>query len=520
MNIHKKIIITASLLFFSLMVNSMHFFNSSLHAVSTDKKIKCLLEEMDTIADDALKLFNVPGCAVGVVIDDHIIVSRGYGLRQFDNESPVEENTLFSIGSCTKSFTAFLIGQLVEEGKVTLDDPVKKYLPEFCLYNQDLTDHVTIRDLLAHRTGIERHDALWLFSTTLKTSFLNVFRHFEPAFKLRQEFLYNNLMYSVLGKVIEQVTGQSWDENISSRLLKPLKMDESFTSLEQLQESSNLAMPHAEIHEILKVIPFCNTNLVKPGGGIHSTIQDMTKYVGLQLSDGTFLNKKFIQPEIFQELHTLQMPFSAKANEHEKFQHLGYALGWFVSKYREHHLISHGGVVDGYVSEVAFVPQHKIGIVVLTNSSTDGQYAVSCIRNQILDRLLGMEQLNWPEKIQEGRNKGKAALQKALQGYESYVHDSNLSILQDYVGFYEHPSYGTVKVKIENNHLVFVYGRLSILLYYKSEDVFTGQCQTLLNYGVNPVMDMTFFRDSSEKVFRMDVPFEGFRQSKSIEFLR
>jgi len=169
---------------------------------SPDKYISPVdLNEIETIVNEALKTFNVPGVAIGLVADDRIILSRGYGVRKVDEQLPVTKHTLFPIASCTKAFTALLLGQLIDEGKIAFDDQVIKYIPEFSLLDQDFTLNLTIRDLLAHRAGIARHDPIWVYLKLSRSEVIPLLRHLEPACGLRQEFQYNNFMYTIAGIV-------------------------------------------------------------------------------------------------------------------------------------------------------------------------------------------------------------------------------------------------------------------------------------------------------------------------------
>ncbi len=217
--------------------------------------------KIDAIVNQALEEFHVPGAAVVVVVGDEIILCRGYGMRDLEKRLPVTENTVFPIASNTKAFTSFLISQLVEEGKLIWDDPVIKYLPEFRLHNDELSSQVTLRDLIAHRTGIPRHDVLWYLVRDLsEEDVLQTLPHFPPVSKLREAFLYNNFMYVVAGKVINRVTKNTWEEEVASRILKPLRMDRSGTSNE-LQQISDVAQPYAEIGGKIRKLPFFISSL-------------------------------------------------------------------------------------------------------------------------------------------------------------------------------------------------------------------------------------------------------------------
>lgn len=477
------------------------------------------LDEIDDIVNANLQVFKVPGASIGIVADGQTIFCRGYGSRNAHEDLPVTESTLFCIASCTKSFTSLLLGQLVDEGKVCLDDPVVKYIPELRLWTQELTEDVTIRDLLAHRSGIDRQDVLWVLSNPTRPILLKLMQHIEPVCGLREEFQYNNIMYSIAGMVIERITGQSWEETIALRLFIPLEMSHSNTSIEHLQMSADYCLPHTEIDGKVQAIPFRNAYPINPGGGINSNALDMTKWLELHLSEGNVMDKEIVSIRTLNELHTAHMPVSNSPNPF--FSQTGYGLGWFIGKYRGHDWISHGGHIDGFSSDMSLLPAKKFGLVILTNSGDEGHYFITAMRNQILDKFLGTTNVNWSDIAENYRDISKNSLKKALSTFKKMSRKPQpIDSLQDFVGGYEHPSYGTIRFSIVDGHLMADYGTASIPLYAKSDNILTGQFRELLGFGINPAVDFTFSKDIVGHIDKVQVPFEGFRGAKPITFLK
>lgn len=471
------------------------------------------LDTIDQTIQDALEIFHVPGAAVGLIVNDQIILSKGYGYRDLDQKLNVSENTLFSIGSCTKAFTSFLIGQLVDEGKISWDDPVFKHLAEFRLFNADLTSQVTIRDLLAHRTGIPRNDALWFFVELTRPDILNLLQHFEPTFGLRESYLYNNLMYTVAGLLCEKLTGLSWEEAISKKLFLPLGMNHSILTIKDQPE--DFSLPYAEIDGTIREIPFHEAPCIWPGGGIYSNVKDMVKWLRIQLSKENSL----IQAETLQEMHTTQISFpssfSLPAGTGPEISLKGYGFGWMIGSYKNHHFLTHNGTLDGFFSEVSLLPNDKIGLVILTNSSSDGVHLVSYLRNLIFDKLLEINASNWKEQILENRIQSKQALSKN----ETQIADKLLRPLKEYAGIYSHPAYGNIYIRIENNQLLFSYQHLIFPLSFISNETFEGvRFNQLLYFGINPFVDVSFKINSQMQVCELHLPFEGFRNAKPIIF--
>ena len=462
------------------------------------------LNDIDSIVNEALDVFNVPGVAIGIVVDGKVVLSRGYGYRNLDQSLPTTENTLFAIGSCTKAFTTFMLGQLVNEGKITWDDPVISHIPEFRLMDQYSTHHITIRDLVAHRSGMARHDLLWFNPEFNRSDVIKSLQYLEPACKLREKFQYNNLMYTVAGILIEKVTGQTWEEALSSRIFIPLTMLNSNDSVKESQKSEDFSMPYAEVAGEIKAIPFRSIQSVAPAGAINSSVSDMVKWIQLQLSNGTLLDKHFIYKETLQEMHTIQMPMVASPTDEEVY-HFGYGLGWCTGIYRGHYYLHHGGGIDGFISQVSLLPQEKIGVVVLSNSSSDGTFAVSCITNTIIDKLLEKTDVNWIEKSKSQREQIKKAQQERPDANNELI-STPAHKLEDYVGYYEHPAYGIVQVKLENDQLFAIYGEMVASLSCKCYDIFNGKIdEALLDKST---IIFSFANNTSGDICELSIPLD------------
>lgn len=505
---------------FKLILFFFVFHTFGAHVMATSNYISRIsVDEVNTIVNEALQTFNVPGAALGLVIDDEIILSQGYGVRKVNEQSLVTEQTSFPIASCTKAFTALLLGQLVDEGKISLDDLVIKHIPEISSFHPAVAINLTIRDLLAHRTGMARHDPIWLYLKIARSEIIPRLSHCETVCGLREEFKYNNFMYAIAGIIIEKVTGESWEEALHSRILKPLKMVDTNTSIEQLKKKSNYSSPHAEIMGKAVTIPFRDLHAINPGGGINSNIIDMTKWVRFHLSENR--SKDLIQTETLKEMQTMQITFSSYPNNCAEVYQSGYGLGWFIGKYREHQYISHGGNIDGFASDVSLLPTQGIGLIILTNSGNNGRYVISSVRNQIFDKILRKEDVNWPHKMQEAQDKARIEMEGFLEDFKRTTEIFHpVESLKEFVGLYEHPSYGVFDLSINHDHLLATYGEAKIPLYYKSENVFSGQWDVLLYFGINPIIDITFFKDEEGEIQKIEVPFEFYRSAKPITFKR
>src|SRR5579872_4672778 len=180
---------------------------------------------LDTSFARVLSDWHAAGFAVAVVAKDSVIYARGFGYRDYEHKTPVTPHTLFAIGSCTKAFTASLIGMLDHDGKLDIDKPVRDYLPELKFYTPAMDDMITLRDMMCHRTGLPRHDLSWyLFGTSNRDSMIRKVQYMEPTAGIRERWQYNNFMFAAQGVVAEKLTNQSWEQNVAARLFTPLHM--------------------------------------------------------------------------------------------------------------------------------------------------------------------------------------------------------------------------------------------------------------------------------------------------------
>ena len=214
---------------------------SLLTAFSQDKRI----EGLDSFINRLLKDYKAAGLAIAIVEKNKIVLLKGYGYRDLEKKIPVNDETLFAIGSCTKAFTSSLLGILSQENKLDIDKPVFNYLPELRFYNEGLSEQVTTRDMMSHRTGLPRHDYSWYGSSVGRDSLLRRIRYFEPSAPLREKWQYNNFMFLAQGVVIEKITGKSWEQNMNERILKPLGMSNTNLSTNDLEKSADHSLAFA-----------------------------------------------------------------------------------------------------------------------------------------------------------------------------------------------------------------------------------------------------------------------------------
>jgi CubicO group peptidase (beta-lactamase class C family) len=421
------------------------------------------LQGFDEYVNKALKDWEVPGVGVAIVKNDKVVLAKGYGVRKLGDPTPVDERTIFAIGSSSKAFTAAALAMLVDEGKVKWDDPVTKYLPGFELYDPYASKEMTVRDLLCHRSGLDRGDLMWYGSDYARDEIIRRARFLKPSWSFRSQFGYQNIMYLTAGQIIPAVTGKSWDEFIKDRFLKPLGMTASSTSVNALKASDNVATPHGKIDDKVVAIPWRNIDNIAPAGSINSNVAEMTAWVRLQLNDGEFAGQRLLSSGAVKETqksHTVvpyEVPWSLLFPD---AHFLNYGLGWFLSDYRGRKVVEHGGNIDGMSALVAFVPEEKLGLVVLTNMN--GSELRTALKLRIFDAFLGGEAKDWSaihlKTMKSFEAQGKAAEKKQN---DERAKDTKPSLALDrYAGTYQDEMYGDLKVdQDESGKLVVRYNR-------------------------------------------------------------
>lgn len=415
----------------------------------------------DEYVNKAIKDWEVPGLAIAIIKNDRIVFAKGYGVRELGKPAPVDEHTLFAIGSSSKAFTAASIAMLIDEGKLKWDDPATKYLPGFQLYDPYATRELTVRDLLSHRSGLERGDLLWYATAYDRNEVLRRIRYLKPAWSLRAHFGYQNIMFLAAGQIIPSITGKSWDDFVRERIFAPLGMTSTSTSIKVLANSNNVATPHAKIDDKVEVVPWRNIDNIGPAGSINSNVSDMAQWVRLQLGGGVYQNQRLLSSGVIKEMHASQtiIPLEGAMEILYPAAHfLTYGMGWFLSDYRGRKIVEHGGAIDGMRAEVGMMPEEKLGVVILTNKN--GNVLPQALMFKVFDAYLGGPQRDWSAEILKSFKALEEQASTAERKAEAErVKGTSPSLAIDkYAGPYQSEMYGDAKVTLENGKLVAHYG--------------------------------------------------------------
>jgi CubicO group peptidase (beta-lactamase class C family) len=422
--------------------------------------------DLDAYVAASMKTFEVPGMAVAIVKDGKIVVAKGYGVRKLGEPTPVDEFTLFGIGSNTKAFTTAALATLIDEGKLSWDDPVYQRLPGFVMYDPYVSHEMTIRDLLTHRSGMglgEGDLLFWPHSIYTRDEIIYKLRFMKPASSFRSHYAYDNLLYMTAGQIIPAVTGTSWDDYIRQHIFAPLGMTHSTVTNKNFKPGDDYSSPHSRVDGKLQPLPLEDLDNAGPAGSINSCAADMAKWVQLQLNRGKFVDR---DGHLFAEQRSKEMwtpqtilpignPPPALAGLKANFA--DYALGWMLRDYHGRKLVGHTGGVAGFVSRVMLVPGENLGVVVLTNAEEGG--AFDAILYHVLDHYFQMPPTDWIsayKSLKDTEEKEAAEAMKKAEGARAA--DSKPSLpLEKYAGVYTDAWYGPITIRAENAALVMTF---------------------------------------------------------------
>lgn len=419
--------------------------------------------DLDAYVASSMKAFDVPGMAVAIVKDGKILVAKGYGVRKLGDPTPVDEFTMFGIGSNTKAFTTAALATLVDEGRLSWDDPVYQRLPGFVMYDPYVSHEMTIRDLLTHRSGMglgEGDLLFWPHSTYSRADVIYKLRFMKPKSSFRSHYAYDNLLYMTAGQIIPAVTGTSWDDFVRQRIFLPLGMNHTNTSTTLYKSGDNVAYPHSQVEGKLQVIPFEDLDNAGPAGSINSGAADMAKWVQLQLNRGKLVDR---DGRVFSEQRSKEMwsaqtilpigdPPPPLAGLRANFA--DYALGWALRDYHGRKLVGHTGGVGGFVSRVMLVPEESLGVVILTNAEQGG--AFDSILFHVLDYYFHLPATDWVGAFKAVRDKQEKEAAETMHKAESTRDAASKPSLplEKYSGVYSDPWYGPITIRLENGGLV------------------------------------------------------------------
>lgn len=324
--------------------------------------------------DDKRKELGIPGASLVIVKDDKILLLQGFGLRNIARNLPATPDTLFAIGSSTKAFTAMAVTMAADDGKLSLGDSPKKYLPFFKLQDPDADAKITVRDLLCHRSGLNRTDIAWYSGALTRDQVIEVAARAKPTAKLGEKFQYQNVMFLAAGEIAARAERTTYERLVADRILKPLGMRATTLSVAQMKKSKDFSLGYDYNFATKETrnLPTRDLTVCAPAGAINSNAREMAEWLRLMLGDGVYKGKRLVSEAGFAELEKPQMKVGGTVD---------YGLGWFLRDWNGHKVVEHGGNIDGFNAQVALMPDQHLGFVLLTNvsGSTLGAFAMSTV---------------------------------------------------------------------------------------------------------------------------------------------
>jgi CubicO group peptidase (beta-lactamase class C family) len=415
--------------------------------------------DTDAYVGRAMQAFGVPGLWLAIVEDGRTIAAKGYGVADINTKKPLDAHSAIPIGSESKAFTSAALAILVDRKQLKWSDLVKDKLPGFQMYDPYMTAHMTVRDLLTHRSGLGLGEGdLMLFPNTdrSRADIVHALRYLKPATGFREFYAYDNVLYIVAGALVEAVSHQSWEDFVTRNILEPVGMSDAHTSYDKtapnrvsLHERNSASLQGLGAQSVLNR---GEAAVIAPAGGINASATDLAKWMNVQLARGKLANGKQLfsreQADVMWTPVVVVPPEGPRRLAALKPDMQAYALGWYVEEYRGHRIVRHTGAVAGALASLYLIPEKNVGIAVTINSE-DGAGMVSVVYH-LLDHYLGLPPTDWTETLQkiEAENFAKAqAALKAPAKNEPPATGKAALPLASYAGTYRDPWYGSVTVK-------------------------------------------------------------------------
>jgi CubicO group peptidase (beta-lactamase class C family) len=418
--------------------------------------------DTDAYVAKAMQTFGNPGLSLAVVEDGKVVKAKGYGVRKMGTNLAADEHTAFPIGSESKAFTSAALAILVDRKQLKWTDLVKDKVPGFRMFDPYATDHMTVRDLLTHRSGLGLGEGDLLIvpdTNRSRADIVHALRYLKPVTGFREKFAYDNILYIVAGQLVQAVSGQTWEDFVRENIFKPASMNDALTNYDV--KAPNAVWLHARLNG-----PFRGTGdqsiLAKgleqrasaPAGAINASATDMAKWMNVQLArgklpDGKDLFSKEQADEMWAPVVVVP-PSEFKLPPSMSLMQPGlqtYALGWFVEYYRGHRIVQHSGAVLGALAMQFLIPEKNVGISVTINS--EDTMARRAVAFHILDYYLGLPPTDWIGVLKKTRETMVAQTVEALKKLPK----PNMAggappqlPLAAYAGKYEDPWYGRMTV--------------------------------------------------------------------------
>ena len=477
-------------------------------------------DSLDSYIAQGMKDWNIPGLAIAIVKDGQVVVMKGYGVRDLETKEPVDENTLFMIASNSKLFTGTALAQLDYNKRLSLDDKITKYFPDYRVYDSCTTQLVTIKDMLGHHLGTKtfQGDFTWWNSNLSRNEIMYKMRYLKPTQNFRASYGYCNSCFLTAGEIIPKVSGKPWEVYVYDSIVEPLQMTHTHTLGQGMSEMPDAATPYSNTFtQELQPLPYDNIDNLAPAGSIVSCVNDLSHWLLMQLDSGRYNGKQIIEWPVVQKTRDANTLMSTRKNLFIPTHFSAYGLGVFIKDYNGKELFEHTGGADGFVTNVCFVPEEKLGITILTNN--DNQEFFELLRYKILDAYLGVPYINRSKVILKIFNQERQKNLDSINALKARVTGNKpLLPLNAYTGKYENQLFGNITISTDKNNLKITFPNnrnLTATLQYMDNG------QWLMTYS-NPAFGIfpLTFKTANNKVVSTDVKVNDFLEYDPYTFVK
>ena len=453
------------------------------------------LNIIDKFITEGKELWSIPGMSVVIVQNDSTVYKNTYGVKNYFQNDPVDSKTIFSMASTTKAFIAMGLGILVDRDSINWDDKVISHFPSFKLSDDYITEDARVKDLLTHNLGIGNEDRLWTTDSTSVGEMLYNFSKSEKKYSLRGGYTYQNIMYVIAGKVIENVSGMSWQDFIEVNILDKIDFSCTLTWSKDIFNYKNYTYPHMiDYDEGIVNVPFTISDQIGAAGMMWSCADDMEKYLNFLLNKSEVNGEKVLSENTFNYIFEPQILIGNSfypTSKLTKPKWKTYGLGWFQHDYRGYKIDMHTGSLQGLVAIIALVRDKNIGVQVFAN--LDGAELRHAIIYKVFDLLLfDDDSRDWNSEIFELYNERSERYKKSYyESFENRDKSKKLSYeLEDFVGKYSNDMYGDIIITLLKRE-----GKKSRKKYYLNLDVNNN----IKNFDLEWWEGNTFLTDKDEK---------------------
>jgi CubicO group peptidase (beta-lactamase class C family) len=410
---------------------------------SIEQRIQALVPSFEAYASENMKSFDVPGLAIGIVAGDKLVYAKGFGVRR-KGGAPVDAQTVFQIGSMTKAFLSTTMAIAVDQGKLHWDDRIVDLDPEFQLRDPWVTREFRVFDLTAQRSGLPPYvnDMLAVLDFN-ETALIRSLRFVEPVSSFRTTFAYTNITHLLASRIVAKAENAAdWTTVLQQELLDPLNMRDSSYTAEAIEAAGNHANGHRWTPEGTTETPFTPIfpYPLEGAGDINSSVEDMSRWVRLQLGNGSFEGRRIVSAENLAFTRTPKIAFTDKQS---------YALGWGLRSTRNGDMVWHAGDTVSFGSFVGLAPDRNVGVVILTNESNEG--FPTALGIWMLDRILDNPQRDYAA---DALKQAKASFEATAKVFANPVNPRPFPPLPSLAGNYVNPSLGNAEASQDGDALI------------------------------------------------------------------